>query len=805
MKILPLLLLLLVQQIYGYSCNVIDHGFDQKIVVEYNINSTISFTITVGEIPTVSAGVGFFYLNQERESFIQCLSEDGVFASHLCPRRLSMYDILGQKNTTLYETIGRGSIMWNISYPYMKYTPFDSNMTDDYYLQSTINGGRVYQFQRKVENIVGERLFIFITLRNRLSVDLTTTYPTSDYWTVAKEIVIGDSINGNCAFYKYLYSKSRWDLYNYSRIGRFATIIVFTIFALFLNIMYRRYNVVRERIFSTVISLIMYFLYGVLGMIFAIFDIQFQAFEYAIYITISNIYFISFIRFAINRLMHIQGMKYYAKISSSGVLSKSSTPVLYYEAKDISIDRYMKISTLSSAIPREMTYGWILWLNILCNIYTIVIAIYDLYYKTPYSTFGPSVSVLKFVAPVVGSLLPAVIALLMDIRSLPIRDIRKGIAKYMSICEDPLLYRYEFIVALCAPLPLAIITFCMGYLDTNTIIPDYIIGRRAILYTFHGICYMLFDVSFLFLTSGIYVIHRGSQLFTNTEDIDYTPDIHSRKWTEIDIALYLLSQDVDGKNDMFQYCVKANLIDIWTLYQWFGTMLRYKDRVEIVNSLSIFLDKFYSSKNTTYADSLFSQYRDICVEYHLLNEHGLFSPYDTITIEKKELRHIVRILYEMTEDTLFGALAISDFIRTGTFSDYFDENKSRIADYIVGILDNMDDTASTISSDDDILQTKVASTKRGDILIYNRDMVNTVSERMSLLLIPSEDISTISDDEDIDDIDCDIKPYNMHSRELSFTGIYEMNIGLITPSDDLSDQYIKHRSMGFKIDIELID
>lgn len=840
MKISLLILLLsLSYYTYGYSCNVIDHGFDQKIIIEYDtgdpvtaspfisyppdidISHPVTFTVTIGEMPTVSAAIGFFYLNTDRKAFIECLDENNLYVSYRCNKRMNVYDILGHKDVYMLETIGNAYLSWRDTYPYMEYTSLTKNTnctvdnaipigtkngtTCEYYTQKIVGSSRTYRFQKRLESLSKDgRLFMFISLRNRLFTDLRNITPTDEYWIIAKELSISEYIDPTCSFYKYLYSKSRWDIYNYSRMGRFATIILATLFVIILNIIYRRYNVVKERAFSTIISVGLYFLYGVLGLVFSIYDWQFQAYEYCIYITISNVYFMSFIKFAVNRFIQSQGTKYYAKLSSSGVLNKSSTSVIYYKSEDISVDRYRNLSTLANAIPREMIDGWIFWFNILCNIYTIVIAIYDLHYKTSYATFGPSVSILRFVGPIGGSLVPAIIALVIDIRALPIRNFREGISKYASIHEDPLLYRYEFIIALCGPLPLAIITFCLGYIDTNSIVLDYFIGRRAIIYTFHAIFYTMFDVSFLFLTTGMYIIHRGSQIFISSDDdIDYTPDVQGRKWTEIDVALYLLSQDEYGKKDMFDYCTRANMIDIWTLYIWLNNMIHYRDPIQMRNSMNIFLDQFYRT-NINYTYTIFDQYKDICIQYELLSKNGIFNKSIDSTIEKKALKTIARKLYELTEDTLFGTLAATDFIKTLDFQEHFELNRDKIAEYIVGILDDIDDSASTCSSEstDDILKTKIIGSKRGDMIIYNREMLNTVSERMSLLLIPSEDICTLSDDDVEDD---DIPTYNIHHRNVSFSGRYEENVGIITPSEDINEQYIEHRSMKFELAIELDD
>lgn len=346
---------------------------------------------------------------------------------------------------------------------------------------------------------------------------------------------------------KYL-SVNRYDIYNNWRYVRYS-ILLFTSLCIGL-ILYYAYpdRITMDRLFRSVFCIISGILYSVLGIIF-ISDVgvntDFQSIEYVYYMCISIVYFGSFIRYVLRKVLQDKTASFYHNSLTGGGKGLQALKSNTMESK---INTNNILNSLVSKIPRSFTNTIILWITILLASPGIHIIAHDTLKIIPYPNYVLSITIIKFLVPIITTCVPAIIIFLLSILDYYRRDKTRKIGKYFSMSEDPLLYRIEFISCLLVCLPSAVITFIIGNLDS--IMPPYILTARWYHLTFHALCYIAFDVTYLFIISGALsiLVSVKSHIIPDESDIKSTTTNakEERRKTEIETVLSLMLESKDG-------------------------------------------------------------------------------------------------------------------------------------------------------------------------------------------------------------------------------------------------------------------
>lgn len=346
---------------------------------------------------------------------------------------------------------------------------------------------------------------------------------------------------------KYL-SVNRYDIYDNWRLARYS-LILFTSICIAL-IVYYTYSdrITLDRLFRSCFCIICSILYSVLGIIFINntgVNTDFQAIEYVYYMIMSVVYFGSFIRYVFRKVLQDKTASFYHNSLTGGGRGLQALKSNSMETK-ININNIL--NGLVAKIPRSFTNSIILWAVVLLGSPGIHIIIHDSIKVVPYPNYVLSITIIKFLVPIITTCVPAILIFLLSILDYVRRDKNRKIGKYFSISEDPLLYRIEFISCLVLCLPSAIATFIIGNLDS--VMPGYILTARWYHLTFHALCYIAFDITYLFIVSGTLSILMSLKAHYRIDDSDTrsttTGAKEEKKRTQREIVLDLMLKDTTG-------------------------------------------------------------------------------------------------------------------------------------------------------------------------------------------------------------------------------------------------------------------
>lgn len=346
---------------------------------------------------------------------------------------------------------------------------------------------------------------------------------------------------------KYL-SVGRYDIYDNWRFARYSLILLVS--SCIGIVVYYSYpnRITLDRLFRSCFCVISGMLYSILGLIF-ISDSRvitdFQAVEYVYYIVISVVYFGSFIRYMFRKILQDKTASFYHNSLTGG---GKGLEALKNNSMEMKINVNNILNSLVSKTPRSFTNVVILWVVFLLASPGIHIIVHDTLRIVPYNGYVLSITIIKFLVPIITTCAPAIIIFILSIIDYVRRDKNRKIGKYFSVSEDPLLYRIEFISCLLVCLPSAIITFIIGNLDS--VMPPYILTARWYHLTFHAMSYITFDITYLFIISGtlsiIMSLGRNNVLDLLDVKSTTTGTKEDKKRTRREVVLDLMLKDTTG-------------------------------------------------------------------------------------------------------------------------------------------------------------------------------------------------------------------------------------------------------------------
>lgn len=498
--------------VYGkcWHGNVVINSYGHDIMVWYKEDS--SLTVLFGEVPRWSVQYPVFYNN------VSTLTRSDVWSSVTWNKNIKLSDALPgsfqyMKNVTigLIPSAYSATCRSGCSIDGMGVALLPRNYNDN---STNLGQQEIY--------IIG------MNLRD----------------SMLKEDSVCDGV------FKYL-SVNRYDIYDNWRFARYSIILFVSLCIGIITYYVYPDRITSDRFFRSYFCVISGILYSTLGIIF-ISDVgvntDFQAIEYVYYIVISVVYFGSFIRYVLRKTLQDKTASFYHNTLTG---TDKGLQALKSNTLESKINTNNILNSLVAKIPRSFTNVMILWITILFALPGIHIIAHDTLRVIPYPNYVLSITIIKFLIPIVATCLPAIIIFLLSMLDYYRRDKTRKIGRYFSTSEDPLLYRIEFISCLTLCLPSALLTFIIGNLDG--VMPAYILTARWYHLTFHALCYILFDVSYLFIISGtlsILISYLGKMNRTLQEDSDVrsttTGAKEQKRRTKREIVLNLMLNSKDG-------------------------------------------------------------------------------------------------------------------------------------------------------------------------------------------------------------------------------------------------------------------
>lgn len=298
-------------------------------------------------------------------------------------------------------------------------------------------------------------------------------------------------------------TSSRHIVYNNWRIARYSILLSLCLISLLAFYYNRKIQAIKDRRMTIILNITLGIIYSVLGLIFVnLINADFQGIEYLYYISTSVLYFSNFIRYAIKNIIQEKTVSFYTSLNNPKKQEdqksqeiKNIGQILKNDSLKNSIKYNQALFDISSYVPRILTNIFVFNLVLIFVVPTIPILYYDILGISPYQNYSLSITILKFVVPITCILIPAIFVF-----GWSVRDFKKK----MSILGDPLYYRREFLACLLIVLPVVLVTFVIGLSDSA--IPGYVYSPRVILLAFHGIFYILFDLLFHGIISGLLLI-----------------------------------------------------------------------------------------------------------------------------------------------------------------------------------------------------------------------------------------------------------------------------------------------------------
>lgn len=468
---------------------------------------------------------------------------------------------------------------------------------------------------------------------------------------------------------KYL-SVNRYDVYNNWRFARYSIILFISL--LIGLITYYAYpdRISLDRLYRTCFCIISGLLYSVLGIIF-ISDVgvntDFQSVEYVYYITISVIYFGSFIRYVSRKVLQDKTASFYHNSLTGGGKGLRALKSNTMETKIITNNI---LNSLVAKTPRSFTNSVILWIALLLASPGIHIIIHDTLKIVPYPNYVLSITIIKFLVPIITTCIPAIIIFILSMLDYYRRDKRRKMGKYFGISEDPLLYRIEFISCLVLCLPSAIITFVVGNLDG--IMPPYILTARWYHLTFHAIFYIIFDVTYLFIISGTLSILMSIKAhYKLSDDLDVRSTTigarEERRRMQSEVVLELMLNNKDGYYEYIaNFAMKTDNYIPLGIREWIMDIdvANNSDADQgIKNLVSYYIDAYSIGKSIN----------------NVLYPRGIIQP-DSI-IGYSDIAGLKQDIIEEMESNLFARLIFDGITETDIYKEFELNNKIAIKEY----------------------------------------------------------------------------------------------------------------------------
>ena len=314
------------------------------------------------------------------------------------------------------------------------------------------------------------------------------------------------------------------------------------------------------------------------------------------------------------------------------------------------------------------------------------------------------------------------------------------IKDYFSSFEDPTLQRIAFAICLLVCLPSAISTFVIGNLDS--LIPSYIYGRRIILLTFHGVLWIIFDVSFQLVVTGMVSMvwkrfsTKSTKNVSETSDTIVTDTNKERKLSRREMTLKVLMSIDEPRSVIEHFCKVTNNYTFFGLLNWIEQIMSAKS--EQNNKLGLFF-RMYANKER---GSIYEEY------YNILRSHRLIDTatgeFDTTAMEAMDPETVVDTLQELhnvTEKYLMTKIIFDGFFETSGYEncliDYYDEIKAykdnKIKEQIVDNDndDNDEDNDRKRSDNIDIMISEDRTGKYMDNGVMVRDTIENADDVLS--------------------------------------------------------------------------
>lgn len=248
------------------------------------------------------------------------------------------------------------------------------------------------------------------------------------------------------------------------------------------------------------------------------------------------------------------------------------------------------------------------------------------------------------------------------------------IKEYFSSFEDPTLRRIEFAICLMICLPAAVATFVIGNLDV--VIPQYIYGRRIILLTFHGISWIIFDVSFQLVVTGMVSMmwHRLTKTKTSTA-MDTTESIvtdtnKGRKLSRREMTLKVLMSIDEPRSVVEHFCKVTNNYTFFGLLNWLEQIMSAKS--EQNNKLGLFFKMYASPERGSVYDEYYREAR----RRGLLDTDLMIDTTLMEALDQEKTMMILQDLHGITEKYLMTRIIFDGFFETTGYEncliDYYD-------------------------------------------------------------------------------------------------------------------------------------
>jgi len=691
-------------------------GFDQGVSVT-QVNGT--WTLLFGEIPRgTTQGIVMFKRRKTNNITESCFTDDIFIASKCIEKhpQMTLFDLLSQDSLSIhFPTYPPIIVMGNYSFaPGIYGSPLTGALVPSGYKFTLPTRVVVFNNDTYVMLMprgVGNKTNLQVPLSTFLGVN-------SDLDMVAFHMPPAKYVRpmSDCDNFAAYLNSSRYIVYDNWRITRYAIDIFVAIIAALTIYYSSEQNVVQDRLFGTCIVIVASIIYGVAGLCFIAAGIEFQSVEYLFYMTVSVVYFSNFVRYAVRKMVQEKTFDFF---SNTNAISNDDTTVGGAETslKDLKkktmasvIDKNDLLSSLVKNIPKEMINALVLWAIIILGIVPFIeILIFDVKQITPYANFMLSVTIGKFAGPITSTFTPAtvVFALIIigHIRNMhrekaAIGDttsaafatttspdakhrnsITRHIISFFETFEDPLLYRAEFTVCVITCLPFAIFTFVIGNVDA--VIPSYIFGRRIILLCFHGICYIIFDVTYIIMTSGLFAVVWQKILLRAVAQDDGTSTIGTaitmdarvarREMSNRKLTVKAVLEHAVGKDLIADYCKVTNNYNQYGLRKWLCDIRKSPD----LNNRLVYFFKAYAVRGRS---GMYDDFVTLAQSLRvIMGDTYNFSEFSKLSAEETSI--VLENLIEIIETHMIKMLLFDGLTDTLRYSYFLDDYEDYITEY----------------------------------------------------------------------------------------------------------------------------
>jgi len=659
------LLMAMTTTIGASDCYLFDRGYgpEQWVGIEASNSSTV---VTMGEVPTSAPGIVIGSYNNKLSSCIK----DGTFNSNNCAKSVKLLDLLTGANT-FYQN----RVLVTSGVKLVIYTSVGVGF-------STLPSGARCTFNttQNMMNTLSNTTWVYFLFRNSIPYGNISTVLISDVFT-GDSYIYGRPIAGlvkkdpsACEGFNYYVSVSRWTVYNNLRYLRYALVMAVALICTLIVYYHWHTNVVGERAFVSILSIVFMFAYSSTGFYFINFG-EFAGIEFGYYVAMAIIYFTGFIRYAFKKYFQERSFRFYTEVYDTKV---SKNAKLSSNDLNTAFRRNNRLNDLIANIPPEYIYCLILWVVILATVAPMAEMLYfDTTSAVAYPEQTTVATIVRFVFPVVAVLLPATAILIWTLKRF--KEAEKGtgffrvIRRFFSTYDDPLLYRFDFLMALALCFPLAILTFVVGYLDG--LIPGWILYRRIISHSFHAFLYISFDVTFCLLVAGIYPTllwawkyHRQSFDFSDGETTYTNPE--ARKLSTSEQVMMFTIKDPKGRLLIEEFSQSSGNYSHYGVYRSMDALnIQLNGGATIDDALAFFFRLITNSK-----EGVGKEYNKIAIRYDL-------GRIESRSFDGKDKSVIIADVMEVALSYLISGVTIDGFFDTDEFKDFYRSKKDEIASY----------------------------------------------------------------------------------------------------------------------------